>query len=98
MASLGTESLNFISSLHLYKFLFKGKYVHCTFLILNRFSEIPDCVYKLPSLEILIARDNRLTSVNVSGLSQLRGLATLDLANNDINHIPPELGNMTQLR
>ncbi|PSN57280.1 Leucine-rich repeat-containing protein 40 [Blattella germanica] len=64
----------------------------------NRFSEIPDCVYKIPGLEILIARDNRLTSLNVAGLSQLRRLATLDLANNDISHIPPELGNLTQLK
>ncbi|KAJ9601653.1 hypothetical protein L9F63_000186 [Diploptera punctata] len=67
-------------------------------LAFNRFSEIPECVYKLVSLEILIARDNRLTSVNINGFTQLRRLATLDLANNDISHIPPELGNLTQLK
>jgi Leucine-rich repeat (LRR) protein len=55
-------------------------------------------VYKLPGLEILIARDNRLTAIDMAGLSQLRRLATLDLANNNISHVPPELGNMTQLR
>ncbi|XP_021915656.1 leucine-rich repeat-containing protein 40-like isoform X2 [Zootermopsis nevadensis] len=64
----------------------------------NKFSEIPDCVYKLTSLENLIACDNRLTAIDVSGLSQLRRLATLHLANNDISHVPPELGNMTQLK
>jgi len=63
-----------------------------------RFCELPKCVYKLPGLEILIAHDNRLTRIDISGLSQLCRLATLDLANNSIDHVPPELGNMTQLR
>ncbi|XP_069674996.1 leucine-rich repeat-containing protein 40-like isoform X2 [Periplaneta americana] len=64
----------------------------------NKFSELPECVYKLPGLEILIARGNQLTKIDISGLSQLKRLATLDLADNNINHVPPELGNMTQLR
>ncbi|XP_023726055.2 leucine-rich repeat-containing protein 40, partial [Cryptotermes secundus] len=64
----------------------------------NKFFELPDCVYKLPGLEILIARDNRLTTIDVAGLSQLHRLATLDLTNNSISHVPPALGNMTQLR
>ncbi|GFG36680.1 hypothetical protein Cfor_11016 [Coptotermes formosanus] len=64
----------------------------------NKFAELPECVYKLPGLEILIAHDNCLTQIDVAGLSQLRRLATLDLTNNNISHVPPELGNMTQLR
>jgi len=64
----------------------------------NKFTELPDCVYRLPGLEILIAHDNCLTRIDIAGLSQLSRLATLDLANNNISHVPPELGNMTQLR
>lgn len=63
-----------------------------------RFTEIPDCIYNIASLEILLANGNKITTINIDGLSKLKRLATLDLANNNINHVPPELGNMKQLR
>ncbi len=36
--------------------------------------------------------------IDVSLLSQLGSLAVLDLQNNAIQSVPPELGNLTQLR
>lgn len=61
---------------------------------LSRFTKIPDCVYELRSLEILLARDNKIEKIDVSasGLGALPKLATLDLANNNVDHVPPELG------
>lgn len=55
---------------------------------------IPACVYELCSLEILLARDNKIEKIDVSatGLTAIPKLATLDLANNNIDHVPPELG------
>lgn len=64
----------------------------------NRFNHIPDCVYSMTGLEILLACDNKITEINVDGLKKLSRIATLDLTNNNISHIPPELGNITQLR
>ncbi|KAG7174435.1 Leucine-rich repeat-containing protein 40-like [Homarus americanus] len=56
------------------------------------------CVYEMAQLEILCAADNQINMIYVDGLSKLKRLATLDLHNNNINFIPPPLGNMTQLR
>lgn len=52
----------------------------------------------MQSLEILLAKGNKITKINVCGLAELKRLATLDLSNNNIDHVPPELGNMKQLR
>lgn len=59
---------------------------------------MPSCIYEIKSLEILLASDNRMTTIDASGLSNLKRLATLDLSNNNIDYVPPELGNMTQIR
>ncbi|XP_042212367.1 leucine-rich repeat-containing protein 40-like isoform X2 [Homarus americanus] len=64
----------------------------------NRFEQLPACVYEMAQLEILCAADNQINMIYVDGLSKLKRLATLDLHNNNINFIPPPLGNMTQLR
>nr|XP_022917612.1 leucine-rich repeat-containing protein 40-like [Onthophagus taurus] len=64
----------------------------------NRFTSVPNCIYALQNLEILLISDNQVTNINVDGLKQLQRLATLDLSNNDIGTVPPELGNMKQLR
>lgn len=64
----------------------------------NRFKELPSCIYELKALEILVAADNQVPSINVEGLSKLERLATLDLHNNSIDFVPLELGNMTQLK
>lgn len=66
--------------------------------ILYRFEQLPACLYEMAQLEILCAADNQIKLLYVEGLSKLERLATLDLHNNNIDFIPPLLGNMTQLR
>ncbi|KAG7306396.1 hypothetical protein JYU34_009026 [Plutella xylostella] len=66
----------------------------------NRFTHLPRCIYDLESLEILLAADNKVSEINVSSdaLARLKRLAVLDLKNNSIVTVPPELGNFTHLR
>ncbi|XP_045102556.1 leucine-rich repeat-containing protein 40-like isoform X1 [Portunus trituberculatus] len=64
----------------------------------NRFETLPACVYEMEQLEILCAANNQLKLIYVEGLSKLKRLATLDLHNNNIDFVPPQLGNVTQLR
>ncbi|KAL0880814.1 hypothetical protein ABMA27_001999 [Loxostege sticticalis] len=66
----------------------------------NKFSKIPRCVYELENLEILLAAENQIEEINVSSdaLAKLKKLAVLDLTNNSIFTVPPELGNFTHLR
>ncbi|XP_017084514.2 leucine-rich repeat-containing protein 40 isoform X3 [Drosophila eugracilis] len=63
----------------------------------NRFQFIPNCVYELQGLEILIASENHIKMLNVSGLKTMPRLSTLDLRNNDIDSVPPILGNLTNI-
>ncbi|ERL85345.1 leucine-rich repeat-containing protein 40 [Dendroctonus ponderosae] len=67
-------------------------------LLNNRFNKIPDCVFGMVGLEILMLNDNGLTEINIEGLQKLSRLATLNLSNNSISFVPPELGNMTQIK
>ncbi|KAL3268782.1 hypothetical protein HHI36_007880 [Cryptolaemus montrouzieri] len=64
----------------------------------NSFSNIPQCVYDLKGLEILLANDNKISTIDIEGLKKLTNLAVLTLSNNSINHVPPELGLLRQLR
>ncbi|CAH2076190.1 unnamed protein product, partial [Iphiclides podalirius] len=66
----------------------------------NKFTKIPRCVYEMENLEILLAAENQVTEINVSSdaLAKLRRLAVLDLTNNSIVTVPPELGHFTNLR
>ncbi|XP_054720197.1 LOW QUALITY PROTEIN: leucine-rich repeat-containing protein 40-like [Uloborus diversus] len=64
----------------------------------NKFRVLPPSLYALKRLEIILASDNQIEDIDVSGLSQLPMLASLDLHNNSIKNVPPELGNMIQLR
>nr|CAD7203459.1 unnamed protein product [Timema douglasi] len=64
----------------------------------NKFQDIPECVYDLQGLEILAIRGNQLAAISVPGLARLKRLAVLDLADNNISQVPPQLGNLTQLR
>uniref|UniRef100_A0A2A4K533 Disease resistance R13L4/SHOC-2-like LRR domain-containing protein n=1 Tax=Heliothis virescens TaxID=7102 RepID=A0A2A4K533_HELVI len=66
----------------------------------NKFTKIPRCVYELENLEILLAAENKIDEINVSSdaLAKLKKLAVLDLTNNSILTVPPELGNFTHLR
>ncbi|XP_065721934.2 leucine-rich repeat-containing protein 40 isoform X3 [Drosophila suzukii] len=63
----------------------------------NRFQFVPNCVYELQGLEILIASENHIKTLNVSGLQSMPRLSTLDLRNNDIDAVPPTLGNLTNI-
>ncbi|KRK03617.1 leucine-rich repeat-containing protein 40 isoform X4 [Drosophila yakuba] len=63
----------------------------------NRFQFIPNCVYELKGLEIFIASENHIKMLNVSGLQSMPRLSTLDLRNNDIETVPPILGNLTNI-
>ncbi|KAH8382664.1 hypothetical protein KR009_004680 [Drosophila setifemur] len=63
----------------------------------NRFEFIPNGVYELQGLEILIASENHIKMLNVSGLKCMPRLSTLDLRNNDIDNVPPILGNLTNI-
>ncbi|KAL8607179.1 hypothetical protein ACOMHN_009573 [Nucella lapillus] len=67
-------------------------------LACNRLTEIPPCVYTLQRLEILFVNDNQLTAVDAAGLRRLGALGTLDLQNNSISAVPPELGHCSQLK
>lgn len=64
----------------------------------NAFTKIPECIYDMQGLEILLVSDNKITEICVEGLKRLKRLATLDLSNNNISQVPPELGNVKQLR
>ncbi|XP_022700522.1 leucine-rich repeat-containing protein 40-like isoform X2 [Varroa jacobsoni] len=64
----------------------------------NRFSKLPDCIYSWNQFEVLIASENLIGTIDVHKLSQLEQLTTLDLRNNSIALIPPELGNLRQLK
>lgn len=59
-----------------------------------RFRVLPDCIYNLRGLEILLARDNQIEQIDASGngFGAMRRLCILDLANNNIDYIPPMLG------
>ncbi|XP_020817814.1 leucine-rich repeat-containing protein 40 isoform X5 [Drosophila serrata] len=63
----------------------------------NRFQFIPNSVFELQGLEIFIASENHIKTLNVSGLKSMPRLSTLDLRNNDIDSIPPTLGNLTNI-
>jgi len=67
-------------------------------LLPSRFGEVPAVVYKLKSLETLLISGNQVAQIDVSSLRQLDKLSSLDLQNNNISVVPPELGLCTNLR
>ncbi|CAH1959487.1 unnamed protein product [Acanthoscelides obtectus] len=64
----------------------------------NRLTSIPKCISGMVGLEILLLNENCIASIDIDVLQELKRLATLDLTNNSISSVPPQLGNMTQLR
>ncbi|XP_065834337.1 leucine-rich repeat-containing protein 40-like isoform X2 [Oscarella lobularis] len=64
----------------------------------NRFSRIPESVFKIKTLETLLASDNQLCEIDVDGLRNLKRLTSLDMQNNSIAQVPPELGKLNNLR
>ncbi|GBM38001.1 Leucine-rich repeat-containing protein 40 [Araneus ventricosus] len=64
----------------------------------NRFHSLPSALYGLKKLEIILASDNQVEDIDANGLSQIPTLTVLDLHNNSIKVVPPELGNLRNLR
>uniref|UniRef100_A0A8C7Q482 Leucine-rich repeat-containing protein 40 n=1 Tax=Oncorhynchus mykiss TaxID=8022 RepID=A0A8C7Q482_ONCMY len=63
-----------------------------------RFKLFPEVLYRVPSLETILISNNQVGAINPLQLKALDKLSTLDLQNNDIMQVPPELGNCTSLR
>ncbi|KAG5886603.1 hypothetical protein JTB14_001027 [Gonioctena quinquepunctata] len=64
----------------------------------NKLAGIPDCIFGMIGVENLLMKENSIEEIPIDGLRNLKRLSTLDLSNNNIQQVPPELGNMTQLR
>lgn len=64
----------------------------------NRFSNLPSVLYSLRTMEIILASGNQIQIIDVDSLLSMKALSTLDLQNNNIAQVPPQLGNVTQLR
>ncbi|XP_012055191.1 PREDICTED: leucine-rich repeat-containing protein 40-like [Atta cephalotes] len=74
------------------------KYLRDIDISFNRFTELPETIYDVEALESLNANDNQIAKIDVSLLEKLKSLAVLNLTNNNIAHVPPELGNLKNLR
>lgn len=64
----------------------------------DRFTTLPSSLYEMKKLEIIFADNNKITMIDAAGFKNLPMLATLDLQNNNIEQVPPELGNCTQIK
>jgi Leucine-rich repeat (LRR) protein len=58
----------------------------------NRFTTVPSALKELPALETLLLNDNQLTALDMAVLSSLPVLSCLEVSNNSIGQVPPELG------
>ncbi|XP_028746225.1 leucine-rich repeat-containing protein 40 isoform X2 [Peromyscus leucopus] len=67
-------------------------------LSFNRFKVLPTVLYHIPTLEAVLISNNQVGSVDPQKIKLMENLSTLDLQNNDLLQIPPELGNCVQLR
>ncbi|NXM03399.1 LRC40 protein, partial [Tyrannus savana] len=67
-------------------------------LAFNRFKAFPSVLYHLPALETILLSNNQVGSIDPLQLKGMDMLGTLDLQNNDLLHVPPELGNCENLR
>ena len=55
-------------------------------------------MHALKNLENLFANNNKICSIQANEIVQMKHLSTLNLQNNDISQVPPELGRATQLK
>ncbi|KAJ7992904.1 hypothetical protein DPEC_G00266910 [Dallia pectoralis] len=67
-------------------------------LSFNRFRLFPEVLYHVSTLETILISNNQLVAIDPVQLKALDKLSTLDLQNNDIMQVPPELGNCISLR
>ncbi|KAG8132531.1 hypothetical protein E2320_010377 [Naja naja] len=64
----------------------------------NRFKIFPNVLYRIATLEAILLGNNQIGSLDPQQLKKMEKLSTLDLQNNDLLQIPPELGNCDNLR
>nr|XP_031539338.1 leucine-rich repeat-containing protein 40 isoform X2 [Vicugna pacos] len=67
-------------------------------LSFNRFKTLPEVLYRISTLETILISNNQVGSVDPQKMKTMENLITLDLQNNDLLQIPPELGNCVNLR
>ncbi|XP_066481084.1 leucine-rich repeat-containing protein 40 isoform X2 [Tiliqua scincoides] len=67
-------------------------------LAFNRFKMFPGVLYRIPTIETVLLANNQVGSVDPLHIKNMDKLGTLDLQNNDLLQIPPELGNCVNLR
>lgn len=67
-------------------------------LSFNRFKVFPSVLYHILTLETILLSNNQVGSVDPLQLKKMEQLGTLDLQNNDLLQVPPELGNCESLR
>ncbi|XP_064003559.1 leucine-rich repeat-containing protein 40 isoform X2 [Pogoniulus pusillus] len=67
-------------------------------LAFNRFKVFPSVLYQLLALETIVLSNNQVGSIDPLQLKKMDNLGTLDLQNNDLLQVPPELGNCESLR
>jgi Leucine-rich repeat (LRR) protein len=60
----------------------------------NRFSTFPSAIYDMKKIEILQVSNNKIECWDMTALEELEDLHTLDLTNNELQSVPPELGRM----
>ncbi|XP_048457834.1 leucine-rich repeat-containing protein 40 isoform X2 [Rhincodon typus] len=66
-------------------------------LSFNRFKEFPNALYHIPAIETILISNNQVGSIDAFQLMQLDKLTTLDMQNNDLMQVPPELGSCVNL-
>ncbi|KFR12961.1 Leucine-rich repeat-containing protein 40, partial [Opisthocomus hoazin] len=67
-------------------------------LSFNRFKVFPGVLYRIVALETVLLSNNQVGSIDPLQLKGMEKLGTLDLQNNDLLQVPPELGNCESLR
>ncbi|KAI6064255.1 Leucine-rich repeat-containing protein 40 [Aix galericulata] len=67
-------------------------------LSFNRFKVFPSVLYRILALETILLSNNQVGSIDPLQLKKMEKLGTLDLQNNDLLQVPPELGNCENLR
>lgn len=74
------------------------KKLRSVILNFNQFKCFPDVLYQIVSLETVLLGNNQVGGVDAGRLKALSALYTLDLSNNDLLSVEPELGLCTSLR
>ncbi|NXT53308.1 LRC40 protein, partial [Pluvianellus socialis] len=67
-------------------------------LSFNRFKVFPGVLYRILALETVLLSNNQVGAIDPLQLKKMDKLGTLDLQNNDLLQVPPELGNCETLR